>query len=411
MAQPHWKNCRVKDCIKSLESGVSVNGEDRTPDSSEPAVLKISSVTYGKFNQTAAKPIFGNELARAKCTPKAGQIIISRSNTPSLVGASAFIEQNYPNRFLPDKLWQTVTHDSVCTRWLFYFLSSAKSRAQLTNLATGTSNSMKNITKGELLSLKMSLPPHPEQKAISDTLATWDKAIEKTQRLIAAKELRLERHVNDFCFGKQGEAHAERIQTKWFSIPSDWKLCEIGDIAKEVSRPNSKNEDIPVLSSTKHSGLVRSLEYFGKRIFSADTSRYKVVKQGEFAYATNHIEEGSIGYQFEHESGLVSPMYTVFETTKEIDNEYLYRVLKTKLYTQIFSIHTNASVDRRGSLRWKAFSKLPIPLPPIKTQREIAVFLNTALREVDLHKSLLNKLEKQKHGLMQKLLSGTWKTT
>lgn len=164
-----------------------------------------------------------------------------------------------------------------------------------------------------------------------------------------------------------------------------------------------------MLSCTKYDGLVDSLAYFDKQIYSVDTSKYKVVKKGQFAYATNHIEEGSIGYQSLYPKGLVSPMYTVFETNQFIDNSYLYKVLKTDVYRHIFQVNTSASVDRRGSLRWKEFAKLPFPLPPIEEQKQIAATLNTARQEIDLLKKQAEAFRKQKRGLMQKLLTGRWR--
>ena len=71
-----------------------------------------------------------------------------------------------------------------------------------------------------------------------------------------------------------------------------------------------------MLSCTKYDGLVPSLEYFGKQIYSNDLSTYKIVPLNHFVYATNHIEEGSIGYQSNYGNGLISPMYKVFSTNK-----------------------------------------------------------------------------------------------
>lgn len=113
----NWQQGRVKDLIDSLESGVSVNGEDRIPGEDEPAVLKVSAVTYGVFDPNASKPIIQNDLKRAKCIPKLGQIIISRaSGTISHVGACVFIDRDYPCRFLPDKLWQNILQKGISIR-------------------------------------------------------------------------------------------------------------------------------------------------------------------------------------------------------------------------------------------------------------------------------------------------------
>lgn len=118
-----WIEGRVSDLLNGLESGVSVNGEDRDLAVNEKAVLKVSAVSYGYFDPFAAKAIEGNELVRAKITPKKGQIIISRSNTEELVGASAFVEDDYPNLFLSDKLWQTIPKKNSDMKWLSYVLS------------------------------------------------------------------------------------------------------------------------------------------------------------------------------------------------------------------------------------------------------------------------------------------------
>jgi type I restriction enzyme S subunit len=271
------------------------------------------------------------------------------------------------------------------------------------------SSGQQNLNLELIKSIAFPCPSLPEQIAIANLLSTWDTAIEKIERLIAAKEKRFKSLSAKYLFGaKKGEKSSTK-RTRWFTVSEHWQILRIGKISKEVSVTNGPNSDIPVLSCTKYDGLVDSLAYFDKQIFSADTSKYKVVKKGQFAYATNHIEEGSIGYQDIYPVGLVSPMYTVFETNHLVDDSYLYKVLKTEVYRHIFQVNTSASVDRRGSLRWKEFAKLPIPLPPMEEQKQIAAALNTARKEIDLLKKQLQAYCKQKRGLMQKLLTGRWR--
>lgn len=185
---------------------------------------------------------------------------------------------------------------------------------------------------------------------------------------------------------------------------------EIGKVAREVSALNGSGDGLPILSCTKYDGLVDSRQYFGKKVFGHDTSKSKLVLRGQFAYATNHIEEGSIGYQDLVPAGLVSPIYTVFQAdTEKIDDGYFYKLLKTEKMRQIFAAQTNASVDRRGSLRWKEFARIHIPLPPLDEQREISAVLDEAKQEVTLLQTQLEALKTQKRGLMQKLLTGQWR--
>ena len=130
------------------------------------------------------------------------------------------------------------------------------------------------------------------------------------------------------------------------------------------------------------------------------------MKQDNFAYATNHIEEGSIGWQTVCPRGLVSPMYTVFSTEPSVDNYFLFSLLKTNKYIQIYQSRMNASVNRRGSLRWKDFSKIKLALPSLPEQKKIATVLKSCDTEIDLLKEKLEKIKFQKKGLMQKLLTG-----
>jgi type I restriction enzyme S subunit len=130
------------------------------------------------------------------------------------------------------------------------------------------------------------------------------------------------------------------------------------------------------------------------------------VPKNSFAYATNHIEEGSIGYQSLYNEALISPMYTVFQTKNNINDEFLYRLLKTELYRHIFEANTSASVDRRGSLRWNEFSKLKIPVPSLPEQQKIVDIFSSADKEITIHQNQLAALKLQKKGLMQQLLTG-----
>lgn len=103
-----WEVKRLKYVISNLESGVSVNGTDFPATGSEFGILKTSCVYDYRFNAEENKAIWESEVVRAKISPRKGSIIISRMNTPELVGASGFVAIDYPNLFLPDRLWQTV---------------------------------------------------------------------------------------------------------------------------------------------------------------------------------------------------------------------------------------------------------------------------------------------------------------
>ncbi|AUW02645.1 restriction endonuclease subunit S [Vibrio campbellii] len=178
--QETWEEVRVQDIVQSLDAGVSVNSEDDGGTSSNYKVLKTSCVSRGIFESTEAKSVKEeNEIARLKEPVLSDSIIISRMNTPVLVGANAYIKSAPNGTFLPDRLWQIKTKKSeVHTRWLGYWFASEHTRYSLRANATGTSGSMKNITKPDVLSMKVYCPPYVEQQKIASVLTVADKEIE-----------------------------------------------------------------------------------------------------------------------------------------------------------------------------------------------------------------------------------------
>jgi type I restriction enzyme S subunit len=271
------------------------------------------------------------------------------------------------------------------------------------------------LNKSEFENMPFSSPPLPEQKKIAEILSIWDNAIEQARKLIDAKKHRKKALMQQLLTGKKrlpGFSKSQRRKSyRFFDLPEDWECPKIREIAEEFSERNTERDDLTVLSCSKHLGFVESSEYFGKRVFSADTSNYKIIRRGYFGYPSNHIEEGSIGLLLSHDIGMVSPIYIVFKCTDSVIPEYLYAVFKMDTFRHIFAISTNASVDRRGSLRWRAFSLILVPLPSIKEQQAIVEVLNVADNAIVQLERKLKALEKQKRGLMQKLLTGEIRVT
>lgn len=185
-----WEVVELGDLVEALKAGVSVNSENRSIRDNESGILKTSCVTNGFFDAAEHKAILSHELARAKTPVKADSIIISRMNTPALVGANAYVAQDYPNLFLPDRLWQLSVKDTKKTlvRWLSFVLASDNMRARISGIATGTSGSMKNISKAKLLSLLVAVPKRDEQGEISEILSSFEHELGILHRYISELE-------------------------------------------------------------------------------------------------------------------------------------------------------------------------------------------------------------------------------
>ena len=177
-AAKDWEEIPLKKLVGGLDAGVSVKSGDRPAMSREIGVLKTSAVTSGFFDPLENKVVFDeSQICRVKEPVQGDTIIISRMNTPALVGASAYVKVGLPNLFLPDRLWAAKKRGVTSMRFLAFLLGADRGRSALSSLAGGSSGSMKNISKKDVLALLLAVPSPPEQQRIADCLTSLDDRI------------------------------------------------------------------------------------------------------------------------------------------------------------------------------------------------------------------------------------------
>lgn len=367
----------------------SLNGN--TPKEYEFDYISLSDVDSEDFKIETTRQVFSTAPSRARRVVKKGDILMSTVR-PNLLGFS--IIRNEVNDLIASTGFAVLTVKKCNNEFLFQYLFSSGINRQFYQLLVGSNYPA--INSSDVRKLKILLPPLPEQRAIAQVLSTADAAIQTTEKLISQKELRKKWLMQQLLTGKK------RLN----GFGGEWREMHIRDVAKEVSIRNKSDKQLTVLSCTKYDGLVPSLEYFGRKIFADDVSTYKIVPKNHFAYATNHIEEGSIGYQEILDEALISPMYTVFKTNGTVNDTFFFRLLKSHPLVYQYQNRMEGSIDRRGGLRWDAFSIIKIKLPSIEEQTAIAHVLQVADKEISLLKAKAEKLREQKKGLMQQLLTG-----
>jgi len=190
---PAWPMVELREIIDELESGVSVNSTSTPTNKGELGILKTSCVTTGVFQPEEHKTVLPDELTRVRCPVRGNTIIISRMNTEALVGANAYVDKDYPNLFLPDRLWQTViTRSDIEVRYIQTVLASDSCRSRISAICGGTSGSMKNIAKPQLLSITIPLPPIETQREIVAEIEAEQALVNANRDLITRFEAKIQ---------------------------------------------------------------------------------------------------------------------------------------------------------------------------------------------------------------------------
>ncbi len=392
-ARRAWKHGTLEDVIASVRGGFSVQCDDRPAHPTEVGVLKTGAVLSGRFDPRQNKYVPTEEHPRLRTPVSAGTIVFCRKNSEEAIGASAFVQASHRNLFLSDLLWELRPASGASDKWLAQVMQSDAVRAHVRLWSTGTQSTMKNISQDRLLAIPVWIPPQEEQLKIAAVLRTWDEANENLSRQRGLREkqyLGLRDYLIDWSKNRQA----------------------VKDFLKPVSRP------IPKPTSGYRALSIRS---HGKGTFdrfvedpeTVEMDTLYVAKAGDIIVNITFAWEGAVALvPRDHDGCLVSHRFPVFVPEIErVDARYLRHVLRMPRFTYLLGIVSPGGAGRNRVLSKSDFLELMVPLPPLDLQRRIATILDDAEKAIAAEEKYLSALNRQKRGLMQRLLTGKWRVT
>ena len=410
---------RLSEIINKLESGVSVNSEDVPPNSNENGVLKTSAIYAGSFNPEQAKVITdSSELQRARLNPKKDSIIISRMNTPALVGESGYISKDYPNLFIPDRLWQATVSSQHCARWLSFLLTSPRTRFIISSKGTGTSNSMKNISKPSFLSIDAVTPTLPEQQKIASFLSKVDEKIgllsEKKDKLTEYKRGVMQQLFNGKWHEQDGQLTFVPPTLRFKADDGcefpDWEEKTLGDVSNHITygltvRPNFVENGIPLISAreiTSGVPMYNKAPMISSETFDKLSSKAKPQVGDIFLSKT-----GTIGFSAMHTLSskvAITQNIAVIRITEPnlVSADYVLHYLKTTSFLKSAIARVNQSTIM--DLQLGDIKKLRLPLPSsVAEQQKVAQFISKIDQKIGLATTELETTKEWKKGLLQQM--------
>jgi len=160
-----WKVATAGDLIDRIEAGLNVQCIERPPTSSERGLVKISAVTWGRYNDDESKTLPTQMVVPDSARIKLGDFLISRANTLELVGACVIVDRVIRPVYLSDKVLRLVMQEPL-KPWMLIVLRSAQGREQIESLASGNQLSMRNLSQANLRLINVPMPPADEQAEI-----------------------------------------------------------------------------------------------------------------------------------------------------------------------------------------------------------------------------------------------------
>lgn len=333
-----------------------------------------------------------------KFTLNAGDVVLTKdSETPEEIAFAAVIDEQIDNLVCgyhlavlrPDKT-------KVTGEYLMSAINFHPNHHQFVRLANGATRFGLGIDS--LNNALLPLPPLSEQRKIAEIIRTWDEAIEtagdelsrlKEQLVSLIAKLTLRQ-----CVGKPEQG---------------WHDVKIGDLLEEVDRDvewdDGKTFSL-ISCGRRASGIFLREKKAGCDI---DVKKMYEVKAGDFIVSQKQSAHAGWGMVTEEFHGHhVSPMYTIYGLKgKGLHMPFFNWLCKMpwmrhQAYLSSYGVHIE-----KMSFVSRLFLKTKIRIPALLIDQEKAcAVLESAESEVKAATLKLEKLNDQKRGLMQKLLTG-----
>ena len=392
-----WGVSTLRAAFPKLEAGVSVNSDNMT--SSKYHILKTSAVHNGIVDPAEVKPVIKADYSRLKCPLVQGSIIISRMNTPVLVGECGYVKNASIDVYLPDRLWQVQNpKDSDYNfEWLNYLLNTKRYRDAVRATATGTSNSMKNISKERLMEIDIPCPSLDEQNRISAALSDIDTLIANLEKLIAKKKAIKQGAMQELLTGKR---RLPGFDGKW----ADLIIGQNGYLLRETIDPQAYvstlfwEYSMPAFDTGKE-----PVKTFGADMHSNRT----VIRGSVLLFNKLNVRQKRIWLVEASEGNSVCSSEFLPYYSDTIDLRLLAQLLSTEKITKDFIGMSTGTSNSQKRITPKNFLEYSVYMPTdINEQAAIADVLDDMDSEIAVLEEKLHKAQLMKAGMMSELLTG-----
>jgi type I restriction enzyme S subunit len=287
--------------------------------------------------------------------------------------------------------------------YMFIYFWILNNKKEFIKRASGST--FLEINKKEVEKIKIPLPPLKEQQKIAKILTTWDSAISKQEELIKEKE-KLKKGLMQKLLS--GEVRFKEFSDEWEEV----RLGEIGEFkTSSVNKIIDKNEQIVNLVNYmdvyRYKHIDKNFQCLKTSIKKENITKVNL-KKGDVLFTPSSETPDDIGHSSVVMEDLENTVYSYhlirFRPQKDLNIKFSGYVFNNASILKEFA--KKATGSTRFTLSIKDFNETIAQLPSLQEQQKIADVLSTADREIELLKKELERLKKQKKGLMQRLLTG-----
>ena len=402
----HWKAVRLGNYIFKPEYGYTASA---THDSIGAKFLRITDIQDDSVDWKDVPFCECDEDTQKKYLLVPGDIVIARIGATT---GKTFLVDDCPESIFASYLIRVKTKPSLCSAFLFAYFRTEDYWRQIHQNKGGRLKGGVNIPI--LQTLKIPLPPLPEQRTIAHVLQTIQEAKSTRQR-----ELALERErkaaLMDYLFS-YGTKDEPRKQTEIGEIPEGWDMVRLGDIADitygvqaAVAHLLDESIGIPILTN-----INITLE----GTFDLSTLRYYELpknKRGQLI-----LEKGDVLFNWRSGSQHHVGKTVLFD----LNGEYTFSsfILRFRFVEKIknkFALHYFHYLRKKGFFALKRSqssvnsvfnasksAEIPVIVPSIDEQSGISDVLQACDTKIVALEQEADRLDELFHAMLDELMTG-----
>jgi len=279
--------------------------------------------------------------------------------------------------------------DNVYAKYVFYYLASQYENIR--NLSN--TGNQENLSGLIIKSIRIPLPPLPEQKAIASVLSDVDELISALDKLIAKK-----RHIKTATM-QQLLAGKTRLP----GFGEEWVIKPLGTIAcrrqTRIDPRISGIQNFCVELEYIESGTGHLLGYTKADL---NSSLKTVFKPGDVLFSK--LRAYLRKYWLADREGVCSTeIWVLTSNTALINPDFLYQIVMTEEFINVSSTAYGTHMPRSD---WNVVRNYQVGIPPLPEQKAIASILSDMDQEIAALEKRRAKTQAIKQGMMQELLTG-----
>ena len=305
-------------------------------------------------------------------------LVCARNGSQRLIGKNAIIKQEDANNTFGAFMMVYRANDNP------FILPLLSTKKYFSQVGENLGARINQITTSDFNGFEFYFPEnHAERTKIAELFRLLDERI-ATQNKIIEDLKKLKSAIIHRCYSSQTN------------------MIPLSELLKQCSDRNRSGSDLQVLSvSNKYGFIAQSDQFEDREVASDDTSNYKVVKKGMFAYNPARINVGSIALYEMDSNGIVSPMYVCFTTKSELLPSYLKYYFASQTFKHEMYKRLEGSV--RLCLTFEELCNIEIHLPSIEQQKNISKYISKIENNLSLVDSIFSKYQQQRRYLLSQM--------